>query len=169
MAKIQWMGRWGSPAVLANVEEAAEEAPVVLIDRAGEAGWDELRADVAQVLRNLGPDGLVRMPQPAAANLSEDRLAAIEAFMTSAQIEIGGVASLAKELDALVRPTLVLNKQTRVVHRAVRTERLDPDLCTTLCGWHWARSNRSRPVSLDEANLAGALWSWCPRCRPDGQ
>ena len=136
MSKIQWMGRWGSSAVLAYVEEAAEEAPHPCTVDSGGPSWEEVRADVANMLRQSGPSALAALS--AAAAVTTNRVTALEHFLSSVQVEVGSTASLAQELDALVRPTLVLNKQTRVAHRALRTERLDPEVCTTMCGWKWA-------------------------------
>ena len=165
--RIQWLGRWGSAAVLAYVEEAAEEAPESARP-ASEQGWDELRADLAQVLRSAGSVGDLSRPEirerVVQDGLAESRLAALEVFAASAQRDVADAQALARELDQLVRPTLVLNKITRVVHRALRTERLDPEMASTWCGWKWAKSTRSRPVGPDEVDLAGGLWTWCPRC-----
>ena len=58
LSRVQWFGRWGSPTVLAYVEEALEESPEL---RGMEASWDEIRADLAEVLRTVRPtnDGSV--------------------------------------------------------------------------------------------------------------
>ena len=82
LAKIQWLGRWGSSAVLAYVEEAAEEAPVDLDG----TGWDQVRGDLAHVLRCAGPACLQAEPRElrrerVAAGLHEDRLIAVEGFL----------------------------------------------------------------------------------------
>ena len=162
LSKIQWMGRWGSSAVLAYVEEAAEEAPEGVVGAVGPS-WEEVREQVVDMLRAGGPSRL----QADAG--TQARLTDVEAFLASVQAEAGATSALAHELDSLVRPTLVLNKQTRVVHRATRTAWLDPDVASTSCGWHWARSGRVRPIVPDEMEQAGALWSRCPRCFPAGQ
>ena len=114
------------------------------------------------MLRLSEPSALAAVS--ASAAVTTDRVTALEQFLAAAQVEIGSVSILAQELDALVRPALVLNTQTRVAHRALRTERLDPDLCTTFCGWKWARSSRSRAITQAERDAAGPLWSMCPRC-----
>ena len=121
LAKIQWMGRWGSSAVLAYVEEAAEEAPECCTIDAPGPSWEEVRADVANLLRLSGPASVESLMTSAA--VTTDRVTALEQFLSTARVEIGSVSALAHELDALVRPTLVLNTQTRVAHRALRTER----------------------------------------------
>ena len=153
MAKIQWMGRWGSSAVLAFVEEAAEEAPAQLFEDPAQAStsWEALRADVALALGARAPVGGV----PGEAKLPEDRLSAVENFLAAVRTEMGSIGDLAKELDALVRPTLVLNTKTRMVHRALRAERLDPASCATPCGWKWALTTRSRPLTAEEVANAG--------------
>ena len=167
LAKIQWMGRWGSSAILAYVEEAAEEAPAQLFEDPAQANtsWEALRADVALALSARAPVGGV----PGEAKLPEDRLSAVESFLAAVRTEMGSIGDLAKELDALVRPTLVLNTKTRMVHRALRAERLDPESCATPCGWKWALTTRSRPVTAEEVVNAGELWMKCPRCFVDGQ
>ena len=81
----------------------------------------------------------------------------VEEFLAATRVELGATAALAQELDALVRPALVMNKLTKVVHRTVRAERLDPDRCTTLCGWAWAKSLRSKSVVAAEVEAAGSL------------
>ena len=81
LAKVQWLGRWGSAAVLAYVEEAAEEAPV---DFEG-AGWDQIRGDLAQVLRCAGAASLEAAPRELRQNLESaglpmDRHSHLKAF-----------------------------------------------------------------------------------------
>ena len=172
LARIQWLGRWGSMAVLTYVEEAAEESPAGLQPLGGT--WEELQGDLAMAL-GACPEG----PAPVGEILSRPqvrdavtrggsalrRLEALEDFALSVQRDLGTTAALAHELDHLVRPASVLNTQTKVVHKALRTERLDPESASTLCGWRWARSNRSRPLSQTEYDRAEELgWTRCPRC-----
>ena len=172
LAKIQWLGRWGSSAVLAYVEEAAEEAPVD-IDC---TSWDQVRDDLAKVLRCAGPTSLEVAPRELrremiASGVHEGRLEAVESFLESIQGELSKTSQLCIELDGLVRPAFVLNLvpqrgrgNVRTVHKAIRTERLDPDACSTPCGWRWGRSDHARPVLAGEFEQAGDLWHQCPRC-----
>ena len=174
LAKIQWLGRWGSSAVLAYVEEAAEEAPVDLDC----TGWDQVRGDLAQILRCAGPTSLEVEPRElrrvmSAAGLGEERLCAVEAFLGTIREELSGTSRLCIELDGLVRPEFVLSLvpqrgqgKTRMVHKAVRCERLDPDACSTICGWRWGRSAHAKPALAAEMAEAGELWRKCPRCFP---
>ena len=159
LAKVQWMGRWGSSAVLAYVEEAAEEAPASFQSLHVEEGWTSLRSDVAQVLRERTAS---RTDRPAPSRLTESRLASVEEFLAAVRTEMGEVSCLARELDALVRPTLVLNRRRRVAHRAIWNR--DPDLCRANCGWKWAYAPDARPITQEEVEAAGSLWSLCPRC-----
>ena len=174
LAKIQWLGRWGSAAVMAYVEEATEEAPVELDC----ASWDQVREDLAKVLRCAGPTSLEAEPRELrremiASGVLGERLDAVESFLSSVQGELGRTSQLCIELDGLVRPEFVLNLApqrgrgiARTVHKAVRVERLDPDLCTTSCGWKWGRSGHARPVLAAELEQAGDMWHKCPRCFP---
>ena len=174
LAKVQWLGRWGSAAVFAYVEEAAEEAPVDFES----AGWDQIRGDLAQVLRNTGSAGIAAEPRELRQNLESaglpmDRLLAVEAFLHDIGIQVGQTSRLCTELDGLVRPEFVLNLipqrgrgSTKTVHRAVRAERLDPYLCSTSCGWRWGRASHARPVLAAELAAAGDTWHKCPRCFP---
>ena len=172
LARIQWLGRWGSAAVLTYVEEAAEESPAGLQPIGGT--WEELQGDLALALGACpeGPSPVgewLTRPQVrdavARGGAAERRLKALEDFALSVQRDLGTTAALAQELDHLVRPAFVLNTQTKVAHRSLRTERLDPESASTLCGWRWARSNRSRPLSQTEHERAGELgWTMCPRC-----
>ena len=158
LAKIQWLGRWGSAAVLAYVEEAAEEAPGADDGPPGESpgtGWEHIRTELAQVIREGGR---------AALDNRSGLPPSIVEFLASVRSELCDVSSLVRELDALVRPTLVLNRKTGVVHRIVRTERLDPELWSTCCGWRWSRSAVARPIGQDDVEQAGDLWAECPRC-----
>ena len=158
LAKIQWLGRWGSAAVLAYVEEAAEEAPGADDGPPGESpgtGWEHIRTELAQVIREGGR---------AALDNRSGLPPSIAEFLASVRSELCDVSSLVRELDALVRPALVLNRKTRVVHRTVRTERLDPELWSTCCGWRWSRSAVARPIGQDDVEQAGDLWAECPRC-----
>ena len=179
LARVQWIGRWGSAAVLAYVEEAAEESPAGLVPVGG--SWDEVRGDLATAFR-AAPEGpapidlasFLARPEirdaVAQGGATDRRIEALELFASSAGREIGDVSALARELDCLVRPAVVLNTQTRVLHRAVRAERLDPRTSSTFCGWQWALSTRSRPMGPEEVEEAGVRgWTWCPRCRAPEQ
>ena len=175
LASVQWLGRWGSAAVMMYVEEAAEEmapgadhgVPVEVV-----------RAEAAIALRcfpaqeelagQVGLPALLGRPEVqqslAEAGIAEDRLLALEQFASEARSEIGGARALAQELDELVRPSFVLNTSSEVLHRAVRTERLASLVASTRCGWRWARSPVSRPVSAEEVTNAGQLWVVCAKC-----
>ena len=172
LAKIQWLGRWGSAAVMAYVEEAAEEAPATA-EQVGSAGsavqWEDLRNDLAHALRCAGPEARELRREGMRAELGEERLAAVESFLTTIRTEVGDLGSLYRELDAMVRPPFVLNVSAKSVHRTSRTERLNPDLCATPCGWYWARSSNARPCSAEDVDRAGQLWSRCVRCFPHAE
>ena len=180
VARVQWFGRWGSAAVLGYIEEAAEECP----DLQGQlASFEPLRADVALAVRTgihldsaSGAcelaDVIVReevKKELARSGISDSRLAALEVFAAEARAELTDASSLARELDGLVRPTAILNSVSLVLHKATRTERLDPDSAATLCGWRWARTPLGRPVLAEEVARAGPLWSPCVRCYAVGQ
>ena len=174
LATVQWLGRWGSSAVMLYVEEAAEElAPgvdhrvpleVVRSDAAVALRWAPRKDESRSMLSVLGEpevkQGLVE------AGVVEDRLEALEQFAVQVRGEIGGARALAQELEELVRPSFVLNTSSEVLHKAVRTERLSPVLASTVCGWMWARSPLSRPVPAEEEAGSGPLWGRCARCFP---
>ena len=175
LARIQWLGRWGSAAVLSYVEEAAEEAPDFhdQSSKDGQLLWDGVKSDLACVLRAASPGGdrlqdVLDRPavraECAQSGMTEARLMALERFAAEAKTELGDTSALALELDHLVRPTFVVNRTSRVLHRAFRTERLDPVMASTVCGWKWARSPLSQPVGAEDVARAGPLWTECAKC-----
>ena len=175
LARVQWYSRWGSATVLCYVEEAAEESAEL---RGLESSWDDLRVDLASALRTQATKGLGESRAQVHELLSESstrttlaeagvqgtRLVALEEFAAEARKDLGQTRALVTELDRLIRPELVLNTSSGVLHRAVRPNLADPLATTTKCGWRWAKSPLGRPALDEEVGLAGLGWTKCKTC-----
>ena len=176
LSRIQWYGRWGSAAVLGYVEEAAEECSEL---RGPEATWDEVRVELATVIRattslegfHIQPMTLLRiLAMPAVKEAleklgaMEERITELTRFVESAVASASGAEDLAKELHRELHPEVVINTATKTLH----ITRFGVHAATTAlaCGWSWTGSSDAQPVHPVWAERDAHSWTLCHRCAP---
>ena len=168
LSRVQWFGRWGSPTVLAYVEEALEESPEL---RGMEASWDEIRADLAEVLRAIRPtndgsadfsaavEGQAARDAGRTLGWSEDQYQQVRELamdVSKAKVDID-------EIYEFVKPTTVKCSSSSLIHVCEWLDKSTVGQWTTLCGWKWAASRAAKPISPLLVDLA-EVCEKCARC-----
>eukprot|EP00971_Amphidinium_carterae_P337156 6473851-Amphidinium_carterae.1 len=146
--RIQWMGRWGSLAVLVYVEEAAEETPGGLSIGQSCQEMDEVIAQrVAQLVRTSVKEDIVQTVKQEVA----------EAYAATADELNHKVA----EVNNLVMPSCVVSISSNTVHAVLSGFVGDPSSCVTRCGWRWGGGS-ARVVTDTRVSNAKI----CSKCKP---
>ena len=163
--------------MLIYIEEALEESPEL---RGLEASWDEIRLELAKVLRTLsaaetesqrGSTKLLEDVQKVellAKEVGADKdkvLLARETILSQAAM-VADVKSCMIELREAIQPKFIWNRESKTLHAAkpYSSALPHPREWQCACGWHWATSADARPILSDSAAQEGA--SLCFRCAP---
>jgi hypothetical protein len=179
LSRIQYFGRWGGPTVMIYVEEALDESAEL---RGAEASWEEVKLEMAKLVREAqrfggplaGPDtGHQSMLQlmdaaagskrkRAASGVTDVGLQALRDHVMQSDLLSRSTARMAAELQSLIKPAAVINRETASAHAVAPRFGLTPWHWKTACGWRWPRSPAAEPVTEDTP-LAGI--SVCGRCQ----
>lgn len=160
---VRWFGRWGSPAMLAYIEDARAKAP----EAAGLA--ERVR------LALLGGAHAASVPEPTTADHTPPQLPVIEDAQECAKPQAAGGAE-AQDLVDMVRSIVaehlaeadkegkivyVQNRVTGFVHVSV-SEGARALPRTSLCGWRFGSGRLgTAQVAQSRGGLSGAI---CGRC-----
>jgi hypothetical protein len=161
------------------VEEALDESAEL---RGAEASWEEVKLEMAKLVREAqrfggplaGPDtGHQSMLQlmdaaagskrkRAASGVTDVGLQALRDHVMQSDLLSRSTARMAAELQSLIKPAAVINRETASAHAVAPRFGLTPWHWKTACGWRWPRSPAAEPVTEDTP-LAGI--SVCGRCQ----